>query len=473
MYIFGTCTPRSGSQSLSGFLKHQFEINSKHESFLVDWKLNDEAFENIKNSLYKLKKSSEEEIFAEINFSLIPYCEKLISEFSDAKFIFLKRDKESTLKSFKKNYLENFKLNNLTDINSEAWKNYQDFNQDITANCFPKYNLDYEKAFFKYWEQSNKLIDIFIEKYPENSILFEDFSLQNSIAEQKRLIKFLGLEEKTANFFYKYYADNLNETDVIKSFLFANLKIDLNTETSINETVYKNMNIVHDELTGIAYQYEGQKTLFYRSRIYNFLMELNLETFFDSNYHLISQSINNIYEKPNSIFNSQQSEAKVLDFIKLYKKLIEETSEVITKFNNLNEKENNISLLNSNTQYDNAIYLIFDNLVRLELNMKYILANYSLFDEERRIKQQFPLDAESYLRPTDQFINSIKAFELIPSVLRIVRVKSENLKNIKPQLVNALQILTRKFNEHHNTEKIKDYYQNLIKEIMQDLIELS
>lgn len=202
-------------------------------------------------------------------------------------------------------------------------------------------------------------------------------------------------------------------------------------------------------------------------------MELNLETFFDSNYHLISQSINNIYEEPNSIFNSQQSEAKVLDFIKLYKKLIEETSEVITKFNNLNEKENNISLLNSNTQYDNAIYLIFDNLVRLELNMKYILANYSLFDEERRIKQQFPLDTESYLRPTDQFINSIKAFELIPSVLRIVRVKSENLKNIKPQLVNALQILTRKFNEHHNTKKIKDYYQNLIKEIMQDLIELS
>ena len=340
-------------------------------------------------------------------------------------------------------------------------------------DCFPKYDLNYEEAFNKYWSEAMSMIDSFIEKYPESSIVFEDFNLQNSIAEQKKLIDFLGLDIQSANYIYKYYADNLNESDINKKLSYLDLKVDIDTETSVSETVYKNMNLVHDELTDISYQYQAQKTLFFRSRMFQYLMELNLEQFFTSKYHILSQNINNIYDAENSLFKTKQDDASVSNFLLLFKDLVDETKLTIQKLNESNEKENNKSLQNANTQYDNAIYLLFDNLTRLELNIKYILANYEVLDTEEQIQKIFPEFSDAYLSPTSSYLNSVESFLLIPSVLRILKVKNENLQNIKPQLLHALQILTRKYNEHEGSDLIKDYYKNLIKEIMEDLIKLS
>ena len=96
MYVFGTCTPRSGSQSLAGFLNHQIEINSRHESFALKWNKDKKSLDSLKSSLAKLKLNSEKNIYAEVNFSLIPYLEDLYKEFPDSKFIFLK-EKETLL----------------------------------------------------------------------------------------------------------------------------------------------------------------------------------------------------------------------------------------------------------------------------------------------------------------------------------------------------------------------------------------
>lgn len=474
MLIFCTCLPRSGSQAMYGFLDHQEDIYARHETRGLPWDFSEEAYEQAKTVFAKMESCSEENYSAEVNFSLVPYIFQLKKDFPDSKFIFLKREKDAHRKSFNRHFIETSNLNYLVAENSSHWDDK--YTKNESDHCYPSYDLCIDDAFNKYYDEAHETMDKFMEQYPDSYIVYENFSILNSISEQKKLMDFIGIEKKSANYFHKYYYDKANSNDAEGHNIAVRLhhRWGVNSELSVSDKLSKTLFAVSDSITNQSYLYRSNKSLFFKSRFYTYLFELDFSGYFPSTYLEESKKINDIYDDKNGIFyNFDSSDDRLQEYLNSAKKFIESSYHAFDKFSELNEKEDLKSVLKDRSAADNAIHLILDNLVRIELSLKFLFANYDFFNNKEAVEKLLGEDTWNVVSPLDALFASMDIFKVIPAILRIKKTEFDDKKSLRPFYENALSLFARRLYQNKDKKESQEaYFSSMIEEMMKEIIEM-
>lgn len=140
-FIFGLGTGRCGTMSLSCLLNYQNNANFTHEleSSKVPWKVDEEVFNILLGKINKRK----QQFVGDVGLYYLPYYEHILN-LENSKFVILKRDKNSVVKSFIK---KTQGMNHWISHNGKKWR------LSKWDKCFPKFDLlSKQEAICKYYD---------------------------------------------------------------------------------------------------------------------------------------------------------------------------------------------------------------------------------------------------------------------------------------------------------------------------------
>lgn len=187
-FIFGLGTGRCGSCSLSALLNAQYGSYITHERGRLPWKVDLVKLGRFINQIEK----RQENFVGDIGFWYLQYVEYIIQEIPEAIFVCLKRDMESTVKSFIEKVPSS---NHWTDPNSKYWKKENDVFNETWSPCFPKYFAYKEDALREYWREYYQRAEQ-LESRIERFKIFDMNKALNDEEVQTKLLEFVGVERK-------------------------------------------------------------------------------------------------------------------------------------------------------------------------------------------------------------------------------------------------------------------------------------
>lgn len=195
--MLGVGSGRCGTQTLAYLIKAQKEFRATHQTFsaIAKWEFSEEYF-------YKLV-SYLRTGGSDVSFYNLPYVEKLWEVFPDLKVVCLKRDRNETIKSFKKrseNAPTGRPRNQWTSKNSIYWKNFNWSPDPLWDKCFPKFDAPKEEAIGKYWDLYYNKTEKLEKDNPNRFKIYDMYNVLNLKIDQADLLKFIGVEEDKMKF---------------------------------------------------------------------------------------------------------------------------------------------------------------------------------------------------------------------------------------------------------------------------------
>lgn len=193
--VFGIGSGRCGTHSLAKLLNLQKGFDVTHEfgeKPALPWVYSKEDFDFYFNETKLKHNSFPEKYFGDVSFYLLPYIKKIIFKNPSCKIICLKRDKESTIKSFE-----------LKTIKRNHWQEHDGsfFKKDIWDRCFPKYTANSnsiteskKRAIGLYYDEYYSVAQNLEKRFPENIKIFDTDSL-NSEHGITSILSFIGIPQ--------------------------------------------------------------------------------------------------------------------------------------------------------------------------------------------------------------------------------------------------------------------------------------
>lgn len=190
-FIFGLGTGRCGTQSLAHLLNQQNDSMCVHEGVFytefieknkirsigglekfihLPWKIDKDILIRILLLMEGLKYS----YVGDVAFYYLPYIDDIIQLIPSAKFICLKRTRQSVIKSFMEKTSNNYWYQGYKPTSNST------IIYNIWNPCFPKYPIsNHHDAIGRYWDEYYETIEQLIKRYPDNIKLFETKDLNN------------------------------------------------------------------------------------------------------------------------------------------------------------------------------------------------------------------------------------------------------------------------------------------------------
>lgn len=192
MKIIGCGTGRSGTHSLKEIIDGCEGWTCTQEMRpLMPW----DPIEKI--TKHRIEHFKGEDKIGGVAFFYLPYIERFLDEFKDVKVISLKRDKDKTVASYKRN-----------TIGKNHWIKHQgkEWKRDKYDKCYPNFDVDdslgkeqrKDQAIRKYWEEYYEYSEWLQDVYP-NRVKIYTMDVLNDRSTQEDMFNFVGIENPTFN----------------------------------------------------------------------------------------------------------------------------------------------------------------------------------------------------------------------------------------------------------------------------------
>ncbi len=187
--IIGLGTGRCGTVSLAALLTLQQYTHATHELMLLPHRFNERKFE-----AYMRKLSNRQvRISADVALWNLPYVTSILAEYPSTKFICLKRDKKTVVKSFMAKTPDR---NHWTRFDSEYWDQIEWYKEMKCPyrNGYPRFDADKEKAIGLYWDYYEMVSETYEQSFPDNFRIFpvEDLNTRDGC---EKILSFAGYVE--------------------------------------------------------------------------------------------------------------------------------------------------------------------------------------------------------------------------------------------------------------------------------------
>jgi len=214
--IIGLGTGRCGTRSMAKFLtKHG--IDATHEKYRLNW--NPEKQKNIEGILDRFK--------PDVAYYWLPYVEKVIEKYPDAKFICFKRDRNLVIKSYLRDIIPvnpivqmliksvSYKVKEYTFKYSEtvtqedldnmdaatrdaveaAWDEEQRTEVYFPDESVPRRKVatDLRDCISDYWDEYYDMAEMLESKYPDNFKIFDMLHALNTEEGNNEMLNFIGV----------------------------------------------------------------------------------------------------------------------------------------------------------------------------------------------------------------------------------------------------------------------------------------
>lgn len=195
--IFGLGTGRCGTLSLSTVLDAQYQTNVTHEyGFRLPWNTNNYYLTITLDTIFKQHMGR---FVGDVAFWYLPYTERILELFPDAKFICLKRDRQDTIDS-QIRCGKTLGTNHFVDATSKHYDHERwplgNIESRMYRSSFPQYDLPWKEALIKYHDDYYDRAEYFERIYPKNFKIFDMHATLNTEEGQKEMLQFSGVESE-------------------------------------------------------------------------------------------------------------------------------------------------------------------------------------------------------------------------------------------------------------------------------------
>ncbi len=181
--VFGLGTGRCGTKSLQTLLNMQKGFSISHEAVVSPWIFDQEYLDKHIDRIQQYPGS----VVGDVAFYHLNYVEQILKICPDAKFICLKRDKESTIQSYSS---WTAGKNHWTDHRSKCW-NPEKWKDDEYDDSYPKYLMPKRESIGAYWDDYYRHAFYLQRQYHRNFKLCPVNQL-NTREGQLEILGFLG-----------------------------------------------------------------------------------------------------------------------------------------------------------------------------------------------------------------------------------------------------------------------------------------
>ena len=187
--IVGLGTGRCGTVSLKALLQCQPNTHATHETMLLPYKFNENKYAQYMRKVWSRKTR----VVADVALWNLPYVTTILADYHSTKFICLKRDKETVVKSY---MAKTPNRNHWTQRDSKYWsdKKWPREKKCPYGPCYPKFDVDKEEAIGLYWDYYYTVAETYELSFPDN---FRTFPMEylNTRDGCEKILSFAGYEE--------------------------------------------------------------------------------------------------------------------------------------------------------------------------------------------------------------------------------------------------------------------------------------
>jgi len=189
--VIGLGTGRCGTLSLARTLSAQAEASVTHEERpLLPWDAEDRGRIVASRIEGMLARPDADRLTGDVAFYYLNYVEEIIGQFSDVRFVCLRRDREQTVES----YVRWLALQKNGRRVNHWSKDRLPFDTDVWDACYPKYETtNLQEGIGRYWDAYYAQVEALATKHPAVTRLYETENLLNDERAISELLSWLGI----------------------------------------------------------------------------------------------------------------------------------------------------------------------------------------------------------------------------------------------------------------------------------------